>query len=127
MDVKKIGKIPDGGGWKAHGRQMGRTGAQKRAKIECDYVHSLVDDHCRLAYSEILPDEKGPTCAASPLRVAAYFASFGITRIERVMTKTTSVTSCPPTSPKPWRTSTPSTSSSGPTAPGRTARSVKTC
>ena len=59
MDVKKIGKIPDGGGWKAHGRQMGRTGAQKRAKIGFDYVHSLVDDHCRLAYSEILPDEKG--------------------------------------------------------------------
>jgi hypothetical protein len=86
MDVKKIGKIPDGGGWKAHGRQMGRTGAQKRAKIGFDYVHSLVDDHCRLAYSEILPDEKGPTCAAFLLRAAAYFASFGITRIERVMT-----------------------------------------
>jgi len=86
MDVKKIGKIPDGGGWKAHGRQMGRTGVQKRAKIGFDYVHSLVDDHCRLAYSEILPDEKGPTCAAFLLRAAAYFASFAIPRIERVMT-----------------------------------------
>ena len=86
MDVKKIGKIPDGGGWKAHGRQMGRTGAQKRARIGFDYVHSLVDDHSRLAYSEILPDEKGPTCAAFLLRAAAYFATFGITQIERVMT-----------------------------------------
>jgi transposase InsO family protein len=86
MDVKKIGKIPDGGGWKAHGRQMGRTGAQKRARIGFDYVHSLVDDHSRLAYSEILPDEKGPTCAAFLLRAAAYFASLGIARIERVMT-----------------------------------------
>jgi transposase InsO family protein len=86
MDVKKIGKIPDGGGWKAHGRQMGSTWAKKKARIGFDYVHSLVDDHCRLAYSEILPDEKGPTCAAFLLRAAAYFATFGITRIERVMT-----------------------------------------
>ena len=86
VDVKKIGKIPDGGGWKAHGRQMGSTGAQKRARIGYDYVHSMVDDHSRLAYSEILPDEKGPTCAAFMLRAAEYFAAHGITRIERVIT-----------------------------------------
>ena len=85
VDVKKIGKIPDGGGWKAHGRQMGSTGAQKRARIGYDYVHSMVDDHSRLAYSEILPDEKGPTCAAFMLRAAEYFAAHG-TRIERVIT-----------------------------------------
>ena len=59
VDVKKIGRIPDGGGWKAHGRQMGRTAAKKKARIGYDYVHSMVDDHSRLAYSEILPDEKG--------------------------------------------------------------------
>jgi len=86
MDVKKVGKIPDGGGWKAHGRQIGKTGAQKRARIGFDYVHSLVDDHSRLAYSEILADEKGPTCGAFLLRASAYFASRGITRIETVMT-----------------------------------------
>jgi transposase InsO family protein len=86
MDVKKVGKIPDGGGWRAHGRQLGKTGAQKRARIGYDYVHSMVDDHSRLAYSEILPDEKGGTCAAFLLRAAAYFAAHGITRIERVMT-----------------------------------------
>jgi transposase InsO family protein len=86
MDVKKVGRIPDGGGWKAHGRRMGSTGAQKRARIGYDYVHSLVDDHSRLAYSEILPDEKGATCAAFLLRAAAYFATHGITAIERVMT-----------------------------------------
>ena len=86
VDVKKVGKIPDGGGWKAHGRQMGSTGAKKRARIGYDYVHSMVDDHSRLAYSEILPDEKGPTCAAFLLRAAEYFATRGITRIERVMT-----------------------------------------
>lgn len=86
VDVKKIGKIPDGGGWKAHGRHMGSTGAKKRARIGYDYVHSMVDDHSRLAFSEILPDEKGPTCAAFILRAAAYFAAHGITRIERVLT-----------------------------------------
>mgnify|MGYP001941927465 FL=1 len=56
VDVKKIGKIPDGGGWKAHGRAMGSTWAKKKARIGYDYVHSVVDDHSRLAYSEILPD-----------------------------------------------------------------------
>jgi transposase InsO family protein len=86
MDVKKLGKIPDGGGWRAHGRQIGKTSAQKKARIGYDYVHSLVDDHSRLAYSEILPDEKGVTCAGFLTRAAAYFAEHGITRIERVMT-----------------------------------------
>ena len=86
MDVKKIGKIPDGGGWKAHGRQMGTTSAAKKARIGYDYVHSLVDDHSRLAYSEVLPDEKGPTCAGFLLRAADYFANHGISRIERVIT-----------------------------------------
>ncbi len=86
MDVKKVGKIPDGGGWRAHGRQMGSTAAAKKARIGYDYVHSLVDDHSRLAYSEILPDEKGSTCGAFLRRAAANFAEHGIARIERVMT-----------------------------------------
>ena len=47
---------------------------------------SLVDDHSRPAYSELLPDEKGATCAAFLTRAAAYFAEHGIARIERVMT-----------------------------------------
>jgi transposase InsO family protein len=87
MDVKKLGKIPDGGGWRARGET--RTNHQARldrAPIGYDFVHSLVDDHSRLAYSEILPDEKGATCAAFLERAAAYFAEKGITRIERVMT-----------------------------------------
>jgi transposase InsO family protein len=61
MDVKKLGRIPDGGGWKTHGRQMGSTGAKKRANIGFDYIHSVVDDHTRLVYFEIRPDEKGAT------------------------------------------------------------------
>lgn len=86
MDVKKLGKIPDGGGWKAHGRQLGSTAARKKITVGYDYVHSLVDDHSRLAYSEILADEQGPTCAAFLERAIGYFAAHGITRIERLMT-----------------------------------------
>ncbi|MFB9071794.1 IS481 family transposase [Citricoccus parietis] len=86
VDVKKLGKIPDGGGWRAHGRMMGRTSAQKRARSGYDFVHSMVDDHSRLAYSEVLPDEKGATCGAFILRAAAYFAAHGIASIERVIT-----------------------------------------
>lgn len=86
MDVKKLGRIPDGGGWTAHGREMGSTSKRKNTPVGFDYVHSLVDDHSRLAYSEILPDEKGPTCAAFLTRAIGYFADHGITRIERVMT-----------------------------------------
>ena len=86
MDVKKIGKIPEGGGWKAHGRAATNAAKHKRAKVGYDYVHSLVDDHTRLAYSEVLPDEKGPTCAAFLQRAAAFFADHGITQIERLMT-----------------------------------------
>jgi transposase InsO family protein len=87
MDVKKLGKIPDGGGW----RTRGQTPANHQSRVDktpigYDYVHSLVDDHSRLAYSEILPDEKGTTCAAFLERAAAYFAAKGITRIERLMT-----------------------------------------
>jgi len=86
MDVKKLGRIHDGGGWKAKGREHGQTAKQKRAKIGYDYIHSLVDDHSRYAYSEILPDEKGATCAAFLLRAAHVFAQAGIPYIERVIT-----------------------------------------
>jgi transposase InsO family protein len=86
MDVKKIGKIPQGGGWRAHGRNIGRSSVQKKARIGYDYVHSVVDDHSRLAYSEVLADEKGPTCAAFLERALAYLAGHGITRVQRLMT-----------------------------------------
>ena len=82
VDVKKLGRIPEGGGWRAHGR--GARPGSARA-IGYDYVHSAIDDHSRLAYSEILPDERGGTCAGFLCRAAAFFASMGITRIERVM------------------------------------------
>src|SRR5262249_44394155 len=63
-----------------------RTKARKKARIGYDYIHAAVDDHSRLAYAEILPDEKGATAAAFVLRAAAHFAVHGIPAIERVMT-----------------------------------------
>ena len=59
--MKKIGKIPDGGGWRARGRPATTAEKMRQPKIGYDYVHSLVDDHSRLAYSEILTDETGTT------------------------------------------------------------------
>jgi len=86
MDVKKIGRIPDGGGWRAHGRVVDAPNKRKRPGVGFDYVHSMVDDHSRLAYSEILPDEKGATCAGFLERAIDYFAAHGIIHIERLMT-----------------------------------------
>ncbi len=71
IDVKKLGRIPDGGGWRAHGRIVGVDRHQRRGY---DYVHSAIDDHSRLAYSEIHPDEKGTTCAGFLARAAAFFS-----------------------------------------------------
>lgn len=86
VDVKKLGKIPEGGGWRAHGREAMQAQKCRRPKIGYDYVHSMVDDCSRLSYSEVLPDETGASCAGFLERAAAYFAEHGIRRIERVMT-----------------------------------------
>lgn len=83
VDVKKLGRIPPGGGWRVHGR-IERP--DRKRGLGFEYVHSAVDDRSRLAYSEIHPDERGETCAAFLTRAAEFFAAQGITRIERVMT-----------------------------------------
>lgn len=86
VDVKKLGRIPDGGGWRAQGWTTANHQSRVDKKpIGFDYVHAAVDDHTRLAYAEIHPDEKGTTAAGFLIRAAAYFASHGITRIERVI------------------------------------------
>jgi transposase InsO family protein len=82
IDVKKLGRIPDGGGHRAHGRSEAARGRG----IGYDYVHAAVDDHSRLAYAEILADEKGTTCAGFLTRAAEFFQAHGITRIDRVLT-----------------------------------------
>ncbi|KAA3638853.1 MAG: IS481 family transposase [Armatimonadetes bacterium] len=82
VDVKKIGKIPDGGGWRA----WGRGNVKRKAKVGYDFIHSAVDDHTRLAYSEICDDEQGNTTAGFLVRAAEFFESVGIPRISQVMT-----------------------------------------
>jgi transposase InsO family protein len=82
VDVKKVGRIPDGGGWKAHGRGE-RPGYKRR--IGYDYLHAAVDDHSRFAHVEVLADEKGSTCAAFLTRAAEVFAANAIT-IRQVIT-----------------------------------------
>ena len=82
VDVKKLGRVPEGGGWRAHGR--GPRPAARRGQ-GWDYLHAAIDDHSRLAYAEIHPDQRGETCAAFMARAAAFFARQGITHIQRVM------------------------------------------
>jgi hypothetical protein len=80
VDVKKLGRIPLGGGWRIHGR-LGhhQTGGGY------DYIRSAIDDHSRLASSEIRRDERAPTAAAFWTRASAFFAAHGIV-IQRVLT-----------------------------------------
>jgi len=85
IDVKKLGRIPNGGGWRAKGGTRANH-QSSHTKAGWDYVHSMVDDHSRLAYSEVLDEEKGGTCAGFLERAAAVFAEMGVKRIERVMT-----------------------------------------
>ncbi len=83
VDIKKLGRIPQGGGWRAHGR--GKDGHHGRSGVGYAFIHSAVDDHSRLAYSEILGDERGETCAAFWRRARAWFGGHGVS-IRCVMT-----------------------------------------
>lgn len=87
VDVKKLGRLRDGGGWRVHGRDSDQHHKSKTTpRVGYDYVHCAVDDHTRLAYAEIHPDETTTTCAGFLLRAAEHFHAHGIDRIERVMT-----------------------------------------
>ena len=97
VDIKKLGNIPDGGGHKVHGRTIGgRNSAAHRdparprkvggrANLGYSYLHNAVDDHSRLAYTEIPADETKETAAAFWGRAQAFFADHGIT-VARVLT-----------------------------------------
>jgi transposase InsO family protein len=89
LDVKKVGKIPDGGGWRAHGRGSAAAKAAKRgpgARVGYTYLHSAVDGFSRLAYTEALDDEKAVTTIGFFCRARAFFAAHGIHRLHRVVT-----------------------------------------
>jgi len=81
LDVKKLGRIPDGGGHRIHGR----GGGTRRARRGYDFVHHAIDDASRVAYVDVFGDERGATCAGFLREAAAFFARQGV-RIERVMT-----------------------------------------
>jgi transposase InsO family protein len=81
LDVKKLGRIPDGGGHRAHGR----AAAPRGRGIGYDYIHSAIDDRSRVAFSQILDDETGVTAARFLVQAAGFFADHGV-RIERVLT-----------------------------------------
>ncbi len=82
VDIKKLGNIPDGGGHKVLGRQAGR---KTRSGAGYSYIHTAVDDHSRLVYSEIHTDEKKETATGFWQRAQAFFTQTGIT-VERVLT-----------------------------------------
>jgi transposase InsO family protein len=90
VDIKKLGRIQGGAGKRAgqpRRAQPRRTDAAgtRRGTAGWDYVHVAVDDHSRLAYAEVLDDEKAVTAVAFLRRAVAFFAGHGIT-VERVMT-----------------------------------------
>ena len=93
VDIKKLGRIPDGGGHWAHGRTVGTRNSRLSTTLRKSrhpvtgygYVHTALDDHSRLAYSEVLTDETAETTAEWWARAIAWFAAQGVV-IERVLT-----------------------------------------
>ncbi|MCK2034979.1 IS481 family transposase [Microbacterium sp. SSW1-49] len=96
VDITKFGNIPDGGGWRFVGRQQGdrnreatakRTGqrhAHYKPNVGTAFVHTVIDDHSRVAYAEICMDEKAVTAIGVLERATAWFADHGVT-VERVL------------------------------------------
>lgn len=96
VDVTKFGNIPDGGGWRYVGRTQGRHNAEATARrtgergkryrplIGTAYVHTVIDDHSRLAYAEICTDERAATAIGVLQRAVAWFADHGVS-VERVL------------------------------------------
>jgi transposase InsO family protein len=80
VDVKRLGRVPPGGGH----RMLGPT-ARNHLALGHDYLHVAIDDHSRLAYIEALPDERDTTCAGFLHRAVAWFREHGV-QILRVLT-----------------------------------------
>jgi len=90
VDIKKLGRIPDGGGWRVHGRGSSQDLRAKSVREKAArsgaggsrgyvYIHHAVDDHTRLAYSEIHSDERKETAVGFWQRARAWFAAHGVT------------------------------------------------
>ena len=85
LDIKKLGRIPDGGGKRMAPGWKETKAARKGPGVGCDYMHIAIDDHSRFAYVEPLRDEQGVTAAGFLTRAVLAFAQVGIT-VERVLT-----------------------------------------
>jgi transposase InsO family protein len=86
LDVKKFGRIPDGGGKRSDpGFAETQSGKKRPGKRGFEYAHVAIDDHSRVAYAEILPDETALTTAAFLDRAVSAFAAFGVT-VESLLT-----------------------------------------
>lgn len=83
VDVKKLGRIPSGGGWRKLGRDAGHR--DRKTGVGYDYLHVAVDDHSRVAYVEVLSDERAATVAGFFTRMGAHFDALGID-VQEVMT-----------------------------------------
>ncbi|WP_371113104.1 IS481 family transposase [Rhodococcus sp. JVH1] len=91
VDVKNVGRIPEGGGWRAHGKGSDQAKAVEPAKAAGAragyvYLHSAVDGFSRLAYTEALTDEKASTAIGFMHRARVFFAAHGIGHINRIVT-----------------------------------------
>jgi transposase InsO family protein len=87
IDIKKLGRIIDGPGHRAHGDRARQRRVVRDGKRTTgwEFVHVCVDDHSRLAYAEVLPDEKATTAVGFLARAVAFYAGHGVC-IRRVMT-----------------------------------------
>jgi transposase InsO family protein len=91
LDVKKVGVIPDGGGWRVHGRgseqaKQAVRGRKRGGRGRYTYLHTAIDGFSRLAYTEALPDETARTAIAFTHRARAFFTAHGIRHIHRIVT-----------------------------------------
>jgi transposase InsO family protein len=82
VDVKKLGRIPDGGGHRTLGQAKGK---KNKTGVGYSFIHSAIDDHSRMVYSEILGNERQETAAGFWERANTFFTSQGIT-VLRVLT-----------------------------------------
>ena len=83
VDVKKLAGIPDGGGWRIHGR--GQAPGTERSSTGYRFLHSALDDRTRIVYSEIHDDEQAATAIGFWNRANAWFNNHGVI-VERVLT-----------------------------------------
>jgi transposase InsO family protein len=85
LDVKKLGRIPDGGGWRVDGL-FGDHRKSVHLTSGFEFIHVAVDDYSRVAYAEIQPDERADTCAEFLYRAVRWFHDQHGVTVRRILT-----------------------------------------